>query len=818
MYNPLLDKDFIYKLNQYKHKEIYVKIISLDFSEQPIEEISGRTNSGSINLDGNSAVRRTCSLSFVAKDLIINEFNWAVSNKFKLEIGLKNVIDNKYPDIIWFKQGVYVIGSFNASFTNNNYTVSITGKDKMCLLNGDIGGNLPSSIDFGKIDSYNIDYNKVDFKDYFKEYEANKYYIKNQEGQYILAQGEYDSTQVYYTKNILLEQTELSLKDIIRESVHTYGKEPYHNIIINDLDDYGLELLEYRGDVAMYALYDEDEGIYSNMAWENQIKDIKVKLVSSSEEKSILECKMNTGIDKFNEERDIFTMNDKEKKYSLTKIEFGQTVGYRHTDLIYAGELISNIGETLTSVLDKIKNMLGAFEYFYDIDGRFVFQAKKIYANQAWNTLQKFDKNPFARDAIEESPYAYSFEDINLISSFQNTPAINEIKNDYSVWGVRKTASGAEVPIHARFAIHKKPEYYKNWKDQIFVSKEYKENVENAFIHDWRELIYQMAEDYFAHNQEIDFQNKISERNKDYYPTGETGYEAFYTDIQGFWRELYNPEPEIKYNSTGGKYVEKKFYLAKIETKEDFEKNIYYEFLDNKFIVASGNFNPEKDYYTTEQSLATEDNYRVQYIWEPYNTKSDFICNYFLKPESEEESENYSSVNYYWNKNVIEAPELLNFWFDFYDGRFDMQKHSISNIGNRQKVVNDSKITSVYFRKVPQIIFIEKEAMQKQLYDRKTGYTYIILQKAFEQLFTISSQGKSAEEEVNNLLNKHAYSVENINISLIPIYNLEPNSLIHIHNEENNIDGKYQISRITLPLNYNGTMSIQATKILEPIY
>jgi hypothetical protein len=41
--------------------------------------------------------------------------------------------------------------------------------------------------------------------------------------------------------------------------------------------------------------------------------------------------------------------------------------------LTYAGDLIANIGETVTSVLDKIKNMLGEFEYFYDLDGHFVF-------------------------------------------------------------------------------------------------------------------------------------------------------------------------------------------------------------------------------------------------------------------------------------------------------------------------------------------------------------------------------------------------------------------------------------------------------------
>ena len=48
-------------------------------------------------------------------------------------------------------------------------------------------------------------------------------------------------------------------------------------------------------------------------------------------------------------------------------------VGYRFTDLTYPGELIASVGESLTSILDKIKNVLGSFEYFYDLDGKFIF-------------------------------------------------------------------------------------------------------------------------------------------------------------------------------------------------------------------------------------------------------------------------------------------------------------------------------------------------------------------------------------------------------------------------------------------------------------
>jgi hypothetical protein len=51
----------------------------------------------------------------VAQDVNINEFYWGLSNKFKLEVGLYNSINPNYPEIIWFKQGIFVITQFNTS-------------------------------------------------------------------------------------------------------------------------------------------------------------------------------------------------------------------------------------------------------------------------------------------------------------------------------------------------------------------------------------------------------------------------------------------------------------------------------------------------------------------------------------------------------------------------------------------------------------------------------------------------------------------------------------------------------------------------------
>ena len=117
--NPLFDFDFLKELDNQINREIFARIISLTFQETPVETIEGRVTSGNINIDGASAVRRTCSLSLIAKDLDINSFYWGIKTKFKLEVGLKNTIKDKvygtdengkelywgdrHPqDIIWF--------------------------------------------------------------------------------------------------------------------------------------------------------------------------------------------------------------------------------------------------------------------------------------------------------------------------------------------------------------------------------------------------------------------------------------------------------------------------------------------------------------------------------------------------------------------------------------------------------------------------------------------------------------------------------------------------------------------------------------------
>jgi len=63
-------------------------------------------------------------------------------------------------------------------------------------------------------------------------------------------------------------------------------------------------------------------------------------------------------------------------------------------------------------------------------------------------------------DLAAANGYSYIFSGSEFFTAFNNTPDLNNLKNDYSVWGVRKSISGSELPVHMRYAIDKKPWKY----------------------------------------------------------------------------------------------------------------------------------------------------------------------------------------------------------------------------------------------------------------------------------------------------------------------------------------------------------------------
>ena len=87
-----------------------------------------------------------------------------------------------------------------------------------------------------------------------------------------------------------------------------------------------------------------------------------------------------------------------------------------------------------------------------------------------------------------------------------------------------------------------------------------------------------------------------------------------------------------------------------------------------------------------------------------------------------------------------------------------------------------------------------------------------------ENYFSISAQGISVQDELNSLLYAHTHANESVTLTAIPIYHLQPNTRIFVKDNETGINGEYIISKVTIPLTYNGTTSITATKAVDRIY
>lgn len=221
----LQDYTFLQKVNHNKIREYWAAIMILDFAtERPIQRVEAKVIGGNINVAANSPVRRTGTLNLVfdknTRDITNVQNLIAIDKKVAISIGFSNPFyhDEKYReygDILWFRQGVFVITKANTSFSTSSSQVSINFVDKMAFLNGQCGGVLPTTVAFHEM------------------------IIADEKG----------NTSVDHP---LISQ-------IIRECVHHYGGEHPSKIIIEDIEDVGRQVVSYEGSTPInFATFIDD--------------------------------------------------------------------------------------------------------------------------------------------------------------------------------------------------------------------------------------------------------------------------------------------------------------------------------------------------------------------------------------------------------------------------------------------------------------------------------------------------------------------------------------------------------------------------------
>lgn len=154
-------------------------------------------------------------------------------------------------------------------------------------------------------------------------------------------------------------------------------------------------------------------------------------------------------------------------------------VGYEFTDFIIQEPIVIDYGQSIANALDKIVSILGNYEYFYDVEGRFIFREIKNYINKplAAYAIEAINDIAYVEGSTRDTS-VYDFNNSQLLLSINNNPQYSLIKNDFVVWGetpaLSSNSNDKKSLIRFHLAIDQKP---------------YVDNL----IEDWRNVLYRQA-------------------------------------------------------------------------------------------------------------------------------------------------------------------------------------------------------------------------------------------------------------------------------------------------------------------------------------
>ena len=687
-YPYLNDTQFLKQITEQKILDFYTKITILNWIEEPVEDIQGKVITASFSLDGNSAIRRTGNMSLLIDKFINNLSNpealISINKKVDIQIGFNNPTKH-YTEykILWFPLGLYVLTSVSITHSISDLNVSIQFKDKMCLLNGECGGTFPASV-------------------VFDSYEST-----DEEGNTVIVRP--------------------SIYQIIIQLLNHFGGEQLGKIIVSDIDTRAQKVMKWIGSSPLYFL---KKGSQYDMT-------INPDYYQQKLQQGFVDVQGSP-------------------------FEYGRDIGYMFTDFSYPGELIGEAGGCVVDILENIKTALGNYEYFYDIEGNFIFQQIKNYLNNAESKyiLESLNNQKFIPDYLASlnavgqaylldsygGKSVFSFDNSNLISSYNNNPQYSYIKNDFVIWGTKKTPNGTEIPIRYHLVIDKKPDI-----GNTYTAFEYTDSEDG--INKWHVPL--------TYNSKNDFP-----------VTGLSG--VFYQDRSS--NKIY------KWDVAQNQYIEISVSLQDITTT-DWRTQLYFQGIQS----------------------------------EPYGTNS----NYYYTELLNEWPKIYDIRQGKFKEHYLKNPTELNYFLDFIDSTSEAGQFNVENIGRRSQIENlGTDINCIFQPYIPDIILIEignpnAEALRQQCVAR--GKDFFQIPNNIYSNISIGGSFNSAYQYVRMMLHEYTSYNENISLQTLPIFFLEPNTRITVQDNDSGIFGDYIINNLSFSLDAASSLTINASRALEKI-
>ena len=720
-YVYLSDREFLEQLDDMVNQRYRYHIYLLDFNERPVREIQGEITSGSLSKDGSSSVRTTCQLSIViTPDTSVDDFG--VNRKVYLEVGVDNRTSRyeQYP-VLWFPQGIFYISDASISSTTTSpVTMSLTLKDKMCGLNGDIGGSFPAPVILDQVDTQDpITGKKV-------------------------------------TKKV-------RIYDIIQELVHHYGGEPITNILIEDVPIRIRQIVRWTGDNPLYL--EPRKGGGNTFPY------------------YIAHVKKPTGVP------------------LLEEYLHDDDVGYIYQDFVYTDDLSFNLGESVVSALDKIRDYLGNFEYFYDEFGVFHFREIRNFLNTSQASvltndyvnvyLNKVTLDDYKIDTSSKKT-VYKFDVRKNLISITRTPQYGNVKNDYIILGTQKgTNKDIKRYVRYRLCIDEKPpkvsgDNYNTYNDLLLYKEPKTEVVRPAFP---------------LHIDKFEDLPKVGNFNV-IYGVGASPFTKFY-----YWEDtVYKECNVVKYYETG-------------YTVTDWRTEIYLQGL----LAKNNGSDATRMYSNLSQTFDGSDSTWIGDILR-YQVNRKLDPDHYFEELDAFWPQVYDLQNqrfYRQQGTDVTSQRMANeiYYLDFIDS-MEMRQFSVSNIGRRTDGISDDNINCLFTPKIPNVIFVNVDGDREQmLKDRQTAQEkwmpYTQVRGNVYNALGVGGYKNSAFEKVKYELYLHTNYQNALSISSIPALYLQPNSRVEVYDPSTKVSGDYMIRSISIPLAPGNAMTCSLNECFE---
>ena len=447
-----------------------------------------------------------------------------------------------------------------------------------------------------------------------------------------------------------------------------------------------------------------------------------------------------------------------------------------------SGHYMVIIGNNTTSEVKQtiIESSTTKTEYFvsYNSDQPNLITSKKILTViEDWSLLNKYYPNQCNKYLID----IQNKTDMNITSIIKEYEKMLNIMISH----LNQVHNPVETQIYLYFLNNKNGLLNKKFTTNKLIDSYNYYTIQVSNIDDWLLLYNNLC---------------LKKQALDYYLESKNSYISILTTkgyINGIYSDIntaYNNNLSFIYNQ-----IENYTNNIKVINTENNLDIINRQISDYQSQISGLEKNLQKNYPKIIQLNKEINNY--------YN-----IYNNLLETKKSFKNNNFSDTYTYWNKDIIREPNLLKFWLEFSNSN-EMENYVVQNVGRKAYSSSNDNITSIYYREVPTIIYYDSETINKT----KTGYIYLKVNN-ITTMFSESRQGISAKNEIDDLLYQHTYCAEELTLTTVPIHYLEPNTRILIYNENASINGEYIVSKISNPISYNGTMTINATKVTERLY